>query len=125
MQQQSMSLNPEAAAAAQEAQPAALALAKFASVPKNAQNVSAIKGTKQKKQLRVAANYATTGQQQEASAANLAQQRRMTLLDQPLVDGGKYDVLTVSAIDQAKMQEKQRSVLIQGQLPDFKFDSLM
>ena len=43
------------------------------------------------------------------------------LLDQPMMDGGKFDVLTVSAIDKNK---KKKSVLVQN-IKDFSFDSLM
>lgn len=43
-------------------------------------------------------------------------------MDQPMVDGGKYDMLTVSALNQAK--SKKKSVLVSG-VNDFAFDSFM
>ena len=75
-------------------------------------NVSAVKGKPGKQSKKVGASQSNQGQ------------RRMTLFDQPLIDGGKFEVLTTSAIDQAKMNIKKKSVLVEG-VQDFNFDNFM
>ena len=65
---------------------------------------------------KVAAGHSATGH------TTNNQQRRMTLLDQPMLDNGRFDMLTVSAAKQAK--SKKQSVLVQG-VNDFAFDSFV
>ena len=48
----------------------------------------------------------------------------MKLLDQPLDDGGKFESLSIGAVNLAKMQSKKKSVLVEH-VTDFNFDNFM
>ena len=48
--------------------------------------------------------------------------RRMTMLEQPVLDAGRFEALTMSAVKGPKEAQAKKSVLVQGPLNDFRFD---